>query len=257
MIESKAIAKDGSYQVRLPAFEGPMDLLLYLIKNRELEIEEVSISLITADFIAYVDQVKECGHRAIAEFLKMAATLLYIKSLNLLPGEDSGELDEDLEDPRKALVYQLIEYQKSKKMANFLAEKEGGIVFARKENKLLKTLKARFSYKEATFKEILDFYLKFFRPIKNNKLIVGKVQGVLSTVEDKVKWFLRVLKKKPIMSFFKLVKTQERPEKIVAFQATLEMGKQKQAFLHQEELFGDIRIENGAGTVDGEQEEIA
>lgn len=245
------------YQVKLPAFEGPLDLLLYLIKNKELEIEEVSISLITADFLHFVEEFRQVGHTAMAEFLSMAATLLYIKSLHLLPfSQDSSLAEDELEDPRKALVYQLIEYQKARRMVGFLEVRQNALVALKKPNAQMDEIKARFSFTEASFKEILDLYLKFFRPIKN-QLILDKLKKALVTVEEKILWLARALKKRAQISFFELTEKLCRGEVIVTFLASLEMAKQKKVMLYQEALFGDITIENGQRATDGEQEEIA
>jgi segregation and condensation protein A len=249
--------ENSGYQVQLPVFQGPLDLLLYLIKNKELEIEEVSISLITSDFIKYVEKYRSLGHTHLAEFLAMAATLLYIKSTSILPLANEAELEEDMEDPRKALVYQLIEYEKVKKMMAFLNGKQEQYLLYRKSSGFLDQLKERIAYREIDFKELLDYYLKFFRPMKGTEMIMGKVRNVVSSVEDKIKWLARILKKKAVMSFFKLARDLARPERIITFLATLEMAKQDRAFLYQNVLFGDIIIENEKRSKDGRQEEIA
>lgn len=244
------------YQIRQPFFEGPMDLMLFLIKKKELEITEIAISLITHDFIAYVEKYKNIGHNAIAEFISMAATLLYLKSLSVLPLSEEAELDEDIEDPRKSLVYQLIEYEKLKKMTAFLEERKNQLVLARNANADLEGIKSNYSVVESNFRELLDCYVKFFTPPKTS-LILDKIGKAIASVEDKIKWLARILKKKAVVSFFSISENLIRTERIVTFQATLEMAKQSQILLSQNELFGDIMIENNKGMVDGEQEEIA
>lgn len=246
--ENNALEKNENekgYEVKLPTFQGPLELLLFLIKNKELEIEEISISLITQDYLEYVKHYHETGHSSIAEFLAMAATLLYIKSLTVLPVHQEAELDEELEDPRKALVYQLVEYQKVKRMVQFLEYKEGGSIFSRKENPFLSSLKERVVFKEAGFKELLDLYIKFFKPIKGNSIIQGKIKDEISTVDDKVHWISNLLNEKARVSFFNIINNLKRSDKIVSFIAGLEMGKQREAYLTQEDLFKDIFIEKG------------
>ena len=187
----------------------------------------------------------------------MAATLLYIKSFHLLPFSQNQETEEEeMEDPRKALVYQLIEYQKAKQMVEFLSQKQGALVLVKKNNSQLEEIKSRFSFVESSFKDILDLYLKFFRPPKT-KIILDKLKKALVTVEEKIAWLTRFLKKKNYLSFFELTKKLPRYEGIVSFLAILEMAKQKTVSLYQDFLFGDITIENTQKFSGGEQEEIA
>ncbi len=247
---------DHSYQVNLPFWEGPLDLLLYLIRKKELEIEEISISLITSDFLEHVKKVKETGHTAIAEFLAMAATLLYIKSNHILPLNQEAELDDEMEDPRKAIVYQLIEFEKIKKMQSFLEDQKQSHLLNRKSNEDLVAIKEKVNYIESSFKELINHYLFFFSR-KNVGLIVDKVKNVLATVEDKIKWLSRLLKHKITLRFFKIAEKLDLPETIVVFLASLEMAKQCKISLFQEELFGDIIIEEKKGADDGKQEKIA
>ncbi|HCL56854.1 MAG TPA: hypothetical protein DHW82_07580 [Spirochaetia bacterium] len=243
------------YQIRLPLFEGPLELLLYQIKSKNLAVEEISISLITADFIRFVDEYKKIKHHAIADFIAMASLLLFIKSNEALPIHKEIELDEEIEDPRTSIVYQLIEYEKLKRMSGFLQERTGELVLLKKESEDLNTIKNRVSYQEFSFKELLGCYLSFFSP--KAKKLFERVKETISTLEEKIKWISKVLKNKVKVSFFNLTEKLERAESVVTFQATLEMAKQSQISLYQDELFGDITIENNKRTADGEQEEIA
>lgn len=248
--------RQEDYQIRLPFFQGPLDLLLYLIKTKELEIEEISISLITADFLRYVEHYKASRHQYIAEFLQMAATLLYVKSLSLIPVNENLELDEDLEDPRKAIVFQLIEYQRVKKMMAFLESKKNGLIIERSVNNDLSEIKSQVEYKEAAEKDLIDCYLKFFNPSRA-RYIIDKTRRVIIRLEDKIKWLSRLVKEKVRLSFFKLIKKLSRKESILVLQASLEMAKQEEVRLSQEELFDDITIEGTKDVVSREQEKIA
>ena len=114
-----------AYPVRLENFEGPLDLLLHLIKRHEVNIYDIPITLITAQYLEYIDLMKELNLDVAGEFLVMAATLIHIKSRMLIPRptpDAEGELDE--EDPREALVRRLLEHQKFKAAAELLHERE-------------------------------------------------------------------------------------------------------------------------------------
>ncbi len=107
------------YAVKLPVFEGPLDILLHLIKKHEIDIYDIPIALITEQYLSYLDMMRQLDLNIAAEFLLMTATLAYIKSRMLLPVMAGDEEDED---PRQLLVQQLLEYQKIKKSAQDLQE---------------------------------------------------------------------------------------------------------------------------------------
>src|ERR671914_1899062 len=112
-----------AYPVRLQNFEGPLDLLLHLIKRHELNIYDIPITLITKQYLEYIDLMQELNLDVAGEFLVMAATLIHIKSRTLLPRPDPAQEDPE-EDPREALIRRLLEHQKFKAAAELLHEKE-------------------------------------------------------------------------------------------------------------------------------------
>src|ERR1700746_1390582 len=116
---------EADYKVRLEVFEGPLDLLLYLIKRDEVDIHEISIERITGQYLEYLQAFKELNIELAGEFVVMAANLIYLKSRSLLP-VDQQPPDEDAEedDPRWDLIRQLIEYKKFKEAAAELHQRE-------------------------------------------------------------------------------------------------------------------------------------
>src|SRR5215468_11361511 len=112
-----------AYPVRLEHFEGPLDLLLHLIKKSEVDIYDIPIALITQQYLDYIDVMQELNLDVAGEFLVMAATLIHIKSRMLLPRPDPTQEDPE-EDPREALVRRLIEHQRFKAAAELLHERE-------------------------------------------------------------------------------------------------------------------------------------
>jgi len=106
----------GDYPVRLEMFEGPLDLLLHLIKKNEVNIYDIPIALVTQQYLEYLDLMSELNLDVVGEFLVMAATLIHIKSRMLLPRPDPSQEDPD-EDPREALMRQLLEHQRFKAAA--------------------------------------------------------------------------------------------------------------------------------------------
>src|SRR5918994_7373372 len=128
-----------AYPVRLDNFEGPLDLLLHLIKKSELDIYDIPITLITQQYIEYIDLMQELNLDVAGEFLVMASTLIHIKSRMLLPRpdptQDDGEVEED---PREALIRRLIEHQKFKAAAELLHDRETlrGAQFTRPDSRI-------------------------------------------------------------------------------------------------------------------------
>src|SRR6185295_6701507 len=112
-----------AYPVRLSNFEGPLDLLLHLIKKHEVNVYDIPISLITQQYLDYLDLMQELDLEVAGEFLVMAATLIHIKSRMLLPRPDPSQEDPE-EDPREALVRRLLEHQRFKAAAELLHERE-------------------------------------------------------------------------------------------------------------------------------------
>src|SRR5687767_3788354 len=112
-----------AYPVRLQNFEGPLDLLLHLIKKHEVDIYDIPIALVTHQYLEYIDLMQEMNLDVAGEFLVMAATLIHIKSRTLLPRPDPAQ-DDPEEDPREALIRRLLEHQKFKAAAELLHEKE-------------------------------------------------------------------------------------------------------------------------------------
>ena len=102
--------EDTEYQIKVPLFEGPMDLLLHLIREHKIDIYDIPISLITRQYLEYLELMKELDLEVAGDFLVMAATLIHIKSRMLLPVEDTVDTDEP-EDPRLELVMRLLEYK--------------------------------------------------------------------------------------------------------------------------------------------------
>ena len=111
------------YSVKLPVFEGPLDLLLHLIRENKVDIYDIPISLITGQYLHYIEMMKELDLEIAGEFIVMAATLIHIKSRMLLPADEESP-PEAMEDPRLELVQRLIEYQKYKEAAGDFRKRE-------------------------------------------------------------------------------------------------------------------------------------
>lgn len=228
--------------VRLDSFEGPLDLLLYLIQSHELDISKVSISKITDQFVAYVRLMQELNFDTASEFLVMAAILLHMKSKALLPQEQkldaNGQLLENELTPED-LLRQLLEHQKFLAAGQLLSErpKLGEEVFTR-PNKRPPTERV---WKEMNITSIaLNYQNILIRARKRTQVL--KKETVSLT--DKIIEFRHRLRLGEMTEFSKLLSaTPDRTEVVVTFLASLELARLKKARVHQEKAFSEIYLE--------------
>jgi segregation and condensation protein A len=230
---------DTSRTFKLKEFEGPLDLLLFLIKKNEVNIYDIPIAQITEQYLEYLRYVTELDLDDLTEFHTMAATLLYIKSRMLLPVEIDFD---EIEDPRQELVNQLIEYQKFKKLAGLIEErgKEAEWVIERK--KLQKPL----PFGEENLWEKLDLWelVKTFSDLMSSitrERIYDLYEEV--SINEKITLLSELLENRGECSFADLVARRGSVMDIVcAFLALLEAVKTRMAAVYQNRMFGDILI---------------
>jgi segregation and condensation protein A len=235
-----------SYKIKLDVFEGPLDLLLHLIKEHQVEIYDIPIAAITAQYLEYLDIMKDLNLDIAGEYLVMAATLTYIKSKTLLPKveSDEEEIDEfEGEDPREALVQKLIEYKKYKEAALKLREKEldQSQVFTRvpseadipDDGDLLLDVGVFELLK--SFKKILD---RLGDKAKRFNLTLEEI-----SVTDKLNAIMERLEELDHITFDALfADARNRMELIATFLATLELVRLKLIKAHQSRIGGEILI---------------
>ena len=224
-------------EVQLEVFEGPLDLLLFLIKKDDLDINNIPIAHITQQYLAYLDVMKELNLDLAGEFLVLAATLMGIKAKTLLP---SHELEgEEGPDPRAELVAKLLEYQKFKQAAQFLEKRaaEFSGVFYRgtphfdesEKNLAIGTFDLM-----AALREVLDR-----AEDKNQEQVFGEEYPI----EEKMDKIMNLLSRKPLLSWEELFADERKRRGIVScFSALLELTKLQKIFIRQEQNFGKIVI---------------
>lgn len=226
-----------AYHVKLEAYEGPLDLLLYLIKRDEVDIWDIPIAQIAGEYLEYINMMKLLDLDMIGEFLVMASTLMKIKSRMLLPQEEA--IEEEIEDPRSELVEQLLEYEMYKERAKTLAEKEEA------QSKLFTRPEVEIPPFQPTFEASLFDLLTAFHNVLKEKApeIVREIEPFKFTLEEKVEEILKRLEKKEKISFSLLFKEcLSKGELIVTFLALLELIKQKRVRIRQPRLFGEIAV---------------
>jgi len=236
---------ENTYKVSLDIFEGPMDLLLYLIKRDEIDIYDIPIERITKQYMAYLETFKILNIGLAGEFLVMAANLCYIKSRMMLPKHvQPPEEDADEEDPRWDLIRQLIEYKKFKEAARNLGERESKqqnhfshkpakIVAAESESRPLSTEVNVFDLIRA-FQNILDRF---------NDEGLGEIVDDQYTVSDKIDQLLATIPPGGSIAFTSLFKSAtSKHEMIITFLAVLELMKLNYFRVRQEVVLGEIEL---------------
>ena len=240
-----------SYKVRLDIFEGPLDLLLYLIKKEEIDIYDISIERITKQYLDYIKTFKLLNIDLASEFIVMAANLMYIKSRTLLPrNEQPPEDDTDEDDPRWELIRQLIEYKKFKDAANTLAHKarQQEDVFAHVGEKPVTPDQNAAPLAEISIFDLIRAFqgvLKRFEEAHD----LGDIIDDRFTVSDKMDLLLDTIspgQSIPFKSLFASASTKS--EVIVTFLALLELMKLNQFVVCQDKVLGEIEIERRSGS---------
>jgi segregation and condensation protein A len=235
------------YKVKLDVFEGPLDLLLYLIKRDEVDIYDVSIERITKQYMAYLEAFQVLNIELAGEFIVMAANLLYIKSRMLLPvDQQMAEEDAEEDDPRFELIRQLIEYKKFKEAASLLRDNETAQLnlFARvpvtpdlapAENLLVE---------EVGIFDLIHAFQKILKRLDKKPEDLREIFAENFTVSDKIEHVLRMTQEGIPLRFEELfADAASRTEIVVTFLAMLELIRLKQLRVRQEAVCGDIWID--------------
>jgi segregation and condensation protein A len=231
------------YKVKLEVFEGPLDLLWYLIKREEVDIYDVSLERITQQYLEFMEAFKALDLELAGEFIVMAANLIYIKSRTLLPvSVQPPEEEAEEEDPRWELVRQLIEYKKFKDAAAQLHERE-----VAREALFSRVSEAQTALPERPLGEVSVFDLinAFNGILKrlNQKEDLREIFEENFTVSDKIELVLKLLSSGVPMLFTELFSgVASRAEIVVTFLAILELIRVKQVSAVQEVAFGEIML---------------
>ncbi|MFN2433721.1 MAG: ScpA family protein [Gemmatimonadota bacterium] len=237
------------YGVRLDEidFEGPLDLLLYLIKKNEVDVTDIPIALVTEQFLVFLERITAENLEAAGDFLLMAATLMRIKARMLLPPPEAPE-DEELEDPRRELVDRLLEYQRYKEVAGLLREREEAAarLFARGLSlpQELRGAAGTAAPTEEPPVTLVDLLRAFGRVLAARTAEpVHRVEAIRVTLEDRVRHVRRALAERERLAFGELFPLEApRIELVVTFVALLEMVRNREVRLRQEENFDEIVV---------------
>jgi len=231
------------YKVHLDVFEGPMDLLLHLIKEQEINIYDIPISKITKQYFEHLEHMKQLNLEVAGEWLIMAATLTYIKSKMLLPVVPTEDGEEEGVDPRDELVRRLIEYKKYKEAAQGLREKEliQTSTFARTFITEWDEDDADY-LKEISITKLMEAFRKILIKAGEEGLYEIKLEEI--SITEKIAYVLETLEKTPRTRFEDLfAEAKGRMELVGTLLALLELMKQQMIRVFQEKEFGPIWVQ--------------
>ncbi len=235
------IAESDSFPVKIEGFEGPLDLLLYLIRNEEIDIYDIPIARITGQYLEYIKMMKLLNLEVAGEYLLMAATLIRIKARLLMPKH--SDIDGDEDDPREQLILALIEYKRFKEASEKMALMEV------RERQVLR--RGDFSYLSPEVQEtftidatLYDLVRAFSDIMKTaTEQVTHGVENFELSIEDQVEYILGILETREETTLTELVlENQRRIYYVVTFLALLELVKLQRIAARQHQHFGEIYV---------------
>ncbi len=230
------------HTVQLDQFEGPLDLLIFLIRKNEVNIYDIPIARITEQYLEYLEYAARIDLDLITDFYAMAATLIYIKSRMLLPARELDDEDDE-GDPRQQLVDKLIEYQKFRKLSELILEREDDLDYTveRKQGQTTLPFTDDASlWEEIDVWQLVYTFSQLIRNVTTDRL-VDLYEEV--TVNEKLTLIMELVETSNEFSFTDLIgRRGSIMEFVCAFIAILEAARQKDIMIYQNRMFGDIRL---------------
>jgi segregation and condensation protein A len=241
------------YKVKLRSFEGPFDLLVYLIETAEMNIYDIRISEITSQYLAYIREMEEQNIEVAEEFMVLAATLIEIKSRMVIPREDAQGEPVIEDDPRKELVQRILEYKKFKALAGELqeAEERESHVYSKPKEDISEYLENPEEVLRLEMENLVSGFLLFLRKkkkIEDVRKHYTRVERERSRMEHRIFSILSKVRKHTgeIFNFRDLVEDKkDKRDIIVTFTSVLEMAKERVIDLRQKINYGNIEIKAG------------
>ena len=248
-----------SYKVRLQTFEGPFDLLVYLIENAEMSIYDIKISEITSQYLAYINSMKEMDVYVASEFMVLASALIEIKSKMILPrmvDPAGGSVVE--EDPRTELVQRLLEYKRFKQAAEILQEQEERCshIYEKPLEDISAYLEEPDEYLRldlAQFASAFNLFIQKKQKVDSVRRHYTRIERERARMEERISYIAGMLKKSigQIFNFKEFIHNKkDRYDVVVTFVSLLEMAKNRIVSVDQKSIYGDIEVSAGQN-VDG------
>ena len=230
-------------EFRVDGFEGPLDLLLHLIKENKMDIFDIEINLITEQYLKYINNMEKVNLE-ISEYLVLASELIEIKAKMLLP-KKKQEMEIEEEDPREELVNKLLEYQAYKEISKDLKEKEElrSEIYTKAPEKYINYQEEETTFEGGSVDLLIDAFKKFLIRKEEEKPLNTKVTKKGISVSSRRHEIKNLLKEKGKVSFYQMFSIRSREYIVVTFLAILEMAKNKELIIHQEGIYDEIICE--------------
>lgn len=238
------------YKITLPEFDGPLDLLLHLIKQSDINICDISIVDITKQYLDYIEKMEEMNLDIASEYLVMAAELVEMKSKVLLPSQEDNEEEE--ENPREQLINRLLEYQAYKESTSVFKELESARkeVLTREPSDLLEfTDESKCQDYGITLEDLLEAFQKFLASKEFQKPLNTKIANKEYSIGKRCVEIRDILRVKKQISFEDLFEIPTKEYIVVTFLAILSMSKKQEISIEQSKNFDNIVIKEKRGEV--------
>ena len=232
------------YKVMINEFEGPLDLLLHLIKENDIDIYDIKIEEVTKQYLDYIKAMKELNLSIASEYLVMASELIEIKSKMLLPKKEVKEEDDYEEDPKELLIQRLLNYKKYKEVTNEFKELEETRkqVFTKEPSNLSYYAINEENNDDVSLTDLMDAINNLLKRKELEKPIETKITKKELSVTERVNKIRSILKCKKEVNFDELFEVQTKEEVIVSFLSILEMVKKNEITLTQDKNFNAIKV---------------
>ena len=232
------------YVVTIDNFDGPLDLLLHLIKEQDIDIYDIKIEDITKQYLDYIRHMKELNLEIASEYLVMASELIEMKSKMLLPKKKEKEDDDYEEDPRELLIERLLAYKRYKEVTSEFKDLEltRKMVFTREPDNLNRYVKEDENSAELGVADLIDAFNNLLKRKELDRPIATKITKKELSVTEKVNKIKNILRNKKKINFEDIFEVSTKEEVIISFLSVLEMVKKDEILLTQEGNFKNIVI---------------
>ena len=232
------------YVVTIDNFDGPLDLLLHLIKEQDIDIYDIKIEDITKQYLDYIRHMKELNLEIASEYLVMASELIEMKSKMLLPKKKEKEEDDYEEDPRELLIERLLAYKRYKEVTSEFKDLEltRKMVFTREPDNLNRYVKEDENSEELGVADLIDAFNNLLKRKELDRPIATRITKKELSVTEKVNKIKNILRNKKKINFEDIFEVSTKEEVIISFLSVLEMVKKDEILLTQEGNFKNIVI---------------
>ena len=232
------------YKVMINEFEGPLDLLLHLIKEDNIDIYDIKIEVITSQYLDYIKKMKDLNLSVASEYLVIASELIEMKSKMLLPKKKEETLDEYEEDPREVLIERLLAYRQYKEITSEFKdlEKTRKLIITKEPVNLSYYAKEEGNKENLSINDLLEAFNELLKRKELDKPIATKITKKELSVNEKIVSIKNLLRKRKKINFEELFEVSTKEEVIVSFLSILEMVKKDEIVIMQDNNFNSITI---------------